>query len=409
MTKAALPLAGVRVLDLSRVLAGPYCSLVLADMGADIIKIESMTTGDDSRTFLVPSVEGHSVYFMHVNRNKRSVAIDLKAPAGKDAFRRLVAKSDIVLENFRTGVMERLDLGYEELKQIKPDLVYCAISGYGRSGPNVHVPGYDPVAQAESGFMAMNGEPDGEAQRTGPSIVDMVCGLFAAQSITAALRHAERTGEGRFIEASLYETGMNMLINFAGSYLVTGQEATRAGNTNQVAQPAGVYQASDGPFMLSVITDAQFTKLCRDVIERPDLLEDARFTSNPLRVENMSALKQALGEVFAARTREDWVTRLRAADVPVGSVATIAEALTSDITKARDVVQQVSHSGIGSYPALMGPVRLHDSEPTPLKGSPLLGEHTHEVLRDVAGMDPASITSLEEAGAIKSAVIKSAT
>ena len=401
MSAAALPLAGVRVLDLSRVLAGPYCSLVMADMGAEIIKVESITTGDDSRTFSVPNVEGHSVYFMHVNRNKRSVAIDLKAPAGKDAFCKLVAKSDIVLENFRTGVMERLDLGYDKLKQIKPDLVYCAISGYGRSGPNVHVPGYDPVAQAESGFMSMNGEPDGEAQRTGPSIVDMVCGLFAAQSVTAALRHAERTGEGRFIEASLYETGMNMLINFAGSYLVTGQEATRAGNTNQVAQPAGVYQASDGPFMLSVITDAQFGKLCRDVIERTDLLEDARFTSNPLRVENMVALKQELGSVFATRSRDDWVTSLRAADVPVGAVASLSEALTSDVTTERELVQQVSHSGIGSYPALMGPVRLHDSEPTPLNGAPLLGEHTREVLRDVAGLEVAQINALEEAGVIR--------
>ncbi len=401
MTAAALPLAGVRVLDLSRVLAGPYCSLVMADMGAEIIKIESTTTGDDSRTFSVPSVEGHSVYFMHVNRNKRSVAIDLKAPAGKEAFLKLVAQSDIVLENFRTGVMERLDLGYDKLKEIKPDLVYCAISGYGRSGPNVHVPGYDPVAQAESGFMSMNGEPDGEAQRTGPSIVDMVCGLFAAQSITAALRHAERTGEGRFIEASLYETGMNMLINFAGSYLVTGREASRAGNTNQVAQPAGVYQASDGPFMLSVITDAQFTKLCRDVIDRTDLLEDARFTSNPLRVENMDALKQELGGVFITRPRDEWVARLRAADVPVGAVASISEALTSDITTDRGVVQHVSHSGVGSYPALMGPIRLHDTDPTPLAGAPLLGEHTREVLRDVAGMAPEQISELEDAGIIK--------
>jgi crotonobetainyl-CoA:carnitine CoA-transferase CaiB-like acyl-CoA transferase len=263
MVGRALPLAGVTVLDLSRVLAGPYCSLLLADMGAEVIKIEKPDGGDDSRQFSLPNVDGHSVYFLTMNRNKKSVALDLKQPEARDAFLKMVAGADIVLENFRTGVMERLGLGYDTLRVLKPSLVYCAISGYGRDGPNVDVPGYDPVAQAESGLMSMTGEPDGAAMRTGPSIVDMVCGMFAAQAITAALRSAERTGEGRFVEASLHETGLNMLLNFAGSYLMTGVPPTRAGNTNQVAQPAGVYEAEDGPIMVTAGTNDQFSSVPR--------------------------------------------------------------------------------------------------------------------------------------------------
>ncbi len=218
----ALPLAGVTVLDLSRVLAGPYCGLMLADMGADVIKVENPDGGDDSRAFSEPNLAGVSTYFLTINRNKRSVALDLKTPAGREAFLRLVAKADVVLENYRTGVMERLGLGYDVLKAQRPSLIYAAISGYGRSGPNIDVPGYDPVAQAESGLMSMIGEPDGPPMRVGVSVVDMVTGLYAAQAVSAALRHVALTGEGRLIEATLHETGMNMLANFTGSHLIAG-------------------------------------------------------------------------------------------------------------------------------------------------------------------------------------------
>ena len=207
---AKRPLDGIRVLDLSRVLAGPYAGLLLADMGAEVIKVENPKHGDDSRTFTIPSHQGHAVYYLSVNRNKKSVALDLKAPEGKAAFLKLVAKSDVVVENFRTGVMERLGLDYETLKAIRPDIVVCSISGYGRDGPNVDVPGYDPVAQAESGLMAMTGDPNGPPTRVGISLVDMITGLYASNAISAALRHKEQTGEGRFIELSLFETGINL-------------------------------------------------------------------------------------------------------------------------------------------------------------------------------------------------------
>ncbi|MGI9475151.1 MAG: CaiB/BaiF CoA transferase family protein [Hyphomicrobiaceae bacterium] len=388
------PLDGIRVLDLSRVLAGPYAGLMLADLGAEVIKVENPAHGDDSRTFTVPSHNDHAVYFLTVNRNKKSVALDLKAPQGKAAFLKLVANSDVVLENFRTGVMERLGLGYDTLKSVRPDIIVCAISGYGRDGPNVDVPGYDPVAQAESGLMAMTGDPQGPPTRAGISLVDMITGLYASNAISAALRQKQITGEGRFIELSLFETGINMLVNFGHQYLMTGNEPTRAGNGNQVAQPAGVFEASDGPFMVTIGNDVQYARLCNDVVGRPDLVDDPRFVDNKSRVANTVAIREVFGEIFLHKTRAEWVTVLRAGGVPCGVVATVAEALDSELVTARGSVQPVTHSEMGSYPAIMTPARLHDTEAVSLAGAPLLGEHTRDVLRDVAGLDEAEVEAL---------------
>lgn len=397
----ALPLAGVTVLDLSRVLAGPYCGLMLADMGADVIKVENPDGGDDSRSFSEPNLNGVSTYFLTVNRNKRSVALDLKSPAGKEAFLRLVAKADVVLENFRTGVMERLGLGYETLKTVRPSLVYCAISGYGRSGPNVEVPGYDPIAQAESGLMSMIGEPDGQPMRTGSSIVDLVTGLYASQAIAAALRHVALTGEGRLIEATLHETAMSMLANFAGSYLATGRNPTRTGNANQVAQPADVYEAADGAFVLACVTEAQFRSLCNNVIDRPDLLADERFARNPARLKNVVELRRTLNDIFGKSPRAYWIPRIRAAGVPSGAVATVEEALTSELVAARASVQEVIHTGVGPYRALKTPARLHDTDPVSTRGAPQLGEHTRTILQDMGDLSDADIDALIAGGAAR--------
>ncbi len=398
MSLAALPLAGVVVLDLSRVLAGPYCGLMLADMGADVIKVENPDGGDDSRSFSEPNYRGVSTYFLTVNRNKRSVALDLKAPEGRAAFLKLVAKADVVLENFRTGVMERLGLGYETLKAVRPSLIYCAISGYGRSGPNIEVPGYDPIAQAESGLMSMIGDPAGPPMRVGPSVVDLVTGLYASQAIAAALRHVALTGEGRLIEAALHETALSMLANYAGSFLATGVNPNRTGNANQVAQPADVYQAADGPFVLACVTEAQFRKLCTDVIDRPDLLADERFARNPARLKNVAELARILGDIFATGRRDVWIARIRAAGVPSGAVATVAEALSSDLVAGRDAVYEVVHSGIGPYRALRTPARLHGTEPVSTRGAPELGEHTREILLEMGGLAPAEIDALINGG-----------
>lgn len=394
---ASRPLEGIRVLDLSRVLAGPYAGLMLADMGAEVIKIENPEHGDDSRTFTRPSHNGHAVYFLTVNRNKKSVALDLKAPAGREAFLKLVAKADVVIENFRTGVMERLNIDYDTLKTIRPGLIFCSISGYGRDGPNVNVPGYDPVAQAESGLMAMTGAADGEPTRIGISLVDMCSGLYASNAISAALRHKERTGEGRFIEVSLFETGLNMLVNFGEQYLTTGIEPSRVGNTNQIAQPAGVFEALDGPFMVTIGNDAQYLRLCIDV-GRPELATDPRFATNDARVTNTADIREIFGAIFKDLPRADWIARLREAGVPCGAVATVAEALDSELTAARGTVQPVTHTGMGSYRAVMTPPRFHDTKPVSLEGAALLGEHTRQVLRDVAGMPEAEITALINAG-----------
>lgn len=401
--KKALPLAGVTVLDLSRVLAGPYCGLLLADMGADVIKIENPDGGDDSRSFSEPSFRGLSTYFLSINRNKRSVALDLKSAAGRDAFLRLVARADVVLENFRTGVMERLGLGYEALKVHRPGLIYCAISGYGLSGTNAQVPGYDPIAQAESGLMSMIGDPDGPPFRTGPSIVDVVTGLYAAQAISAALRQVAVTGEGALIEAALHETGLSLLANYAGSYLNTGRDPTRTGNANQVAQPADVYEASDGPFVLACVTEAQYRKLCTVVIGRPDLLEDERFRRNPDRLRNVGELRDLLNGIFRTAPRAVWVNRIRKAGVPSGAVATVAEALSSELVSERGSVLEVETTSIGTYRALRTPVRVHGAEDVPLRGAPDLGEHTREVLRNLGGLGASDIDALIKAGAAGSA------
>jgi crotonobetainyl-CoA:carnitine CoA-transferase CaiB-like acyl-CoA transferase len=401
MPELSLPLTGVTVLDLSRVLAGPYCTLMLADMGADIIKVENPDGGDDTRAFSEPNINGISTYFLTVNRNKRSVALDLKAPAGRDAFLRLVAKADVVIENFRTGVMERLGLEYDVLKALRPALIFCSMSGYGRSGPNVEVPGYDPVAQAESGLMSMIGEPAGKPMRVGPSIIDVVTGLYAAQAVSAALRHSALTGEGRFIELSLIETGLNMLANFAGAHLIAGQNPTRTGNANQVVQPINVYDAADGPFMMTVANQAQFLKLCRDVIDRPDWLDDARFALNPARLANVAELTRLLNDIFATRPRQEWVTRLRKSGVPAGVVATVAEALATDLVRSRETVREVHHTEVGNYRVLRTPARLHGTESVPPIGAPVLGEHTRAVLANLAGISEADIDTLIAAGIAK--------
>jgi crotonobetainyl-CoA:carnitine CoA-transferase CaiB-like acyl-CoA transferase len=401
MPELSLPLAGVTVLDLSRVLAGPYCTLMLADLGADIIKVENPDGGDDTRAFSEPNINGISTYFLTVNRNKKSVALDLKSPPGRDAFLKLVAKADVVIENYRTGVMERLGLGYDVLKALRPALIFCSMSGYGRSGPNIEVPGYDPVAQAESGLMSMIGEPDGKPMRVGPSIIDLVTGLYAAQAVSAGLRHSALTGEGRFIELSLYETGLNMLANFAGAHLIAGQNPTRTGNVNQVVQPINVYDAADGPFMMTVANQAQFIKLCRDVIERSGWLEDERFALNPARLANVAELTRLLNEIFAMRPRQEWVTRLRKAGVPAGVVATVAEALASDLVTARETVREVHHTEIGNYRVLRTPARLHGTEPVPPIGAPVLGEHTREILGSLAGMSEFDIDAVIAAGAAR--------
>ena len=400
MSAPASAYAGVRILDLSRILAGPYASLVLADLGAEIIKIESPAGGDDSRAFLPPGRDGVSAYFLCANRNKKSVAIDLKASAGRELLLALAEHSDVLIENFRSGVVERLGVDAETVRGRNPRLVYCSVSGYGREGSHGRYPGYDPVAQAESGLMSMSGERDGPPVRTGPALVDMVAGLHAAQAIAAALYHRRDSGEGQRIEVSLYDTGINMLLNHGAGYLLTGECPTRAGNGSQVAQPAGNYPTADGDIMLTVGSDRLFRDLCESVLGRPDLSADPRFATNSDRVENRAALDTALAAVLVTRPRVAWMERLREAGVPAGEIATVAEALESPLTAERGLVVDATHASLGTVRTIASPMRLTGTPVVSPRGAPRLGEHTDEVLDVVLGLDAARIAALREAGIV---------
>ncbi|MBT6276285.1 MAG: CoA transferase [Chromatiales bacterium] len=385
-------LKGVRIIDFTRVLAGPYCTVMLSDLGAEVIKVENPAGGDESRQFKPPALAGESTYFMALNRNKKSVVLDLSTPAGKAAATRLADDADVVVENFRPGVMQRLGLDYATLSEHNPGLIYCAISGYGSSGPLATRPGLDPVIQAECGLMAMTGEPDGRPMRIGVSLVDATTGHFACQAILAALYERQTSGAGQRLEVSLFDTGVNMLVNFAASYLMAGVTPGRPGNGNLVSQPAGVYQAADGPFVLTCVGDNAFRRLCVEVLERPELVEDPRFIDNPSRLAHAVTLTHELDQQLHTLTRETWLARLRAASIPCGEVRTVKEALESAEFQAANLATTVDHPIAGQIRVLRSPLRMSATplvDPCP---APTFGEHTDEVLTEL-GYDEVALAA----------------
>jgi crotonobetainyl-CoA:carnitine CoA-transferase CaiB-like acyl-CoA transferase len=393
-------LEGLRVLDFTRVLAGPYCTLMLSDLGAEVIKVENPAGGDETRRFLPPDVEGESTYFLHVNRNKKSVVLDLSKPEGKAAALALAAKADVLVENFRPGVMARLGLDYQSIKADNPRIVYCSISGYGTTGPLATRAGLDPVIQAECGLMALTGEPDGQPMRIGVSLVDAMTGLFASQTILAALTHRGMSGLGQQVEVSLFDTGVNMLVNFASSFLMAGVEPGRPGNGNLVSQPAGLFEASDGSFVVTCASDAAFVKFCEGVLKAPELAGDPRFKTNRERLTNQAALTAELNARLSTNTRDAWIKRMREVGVPGGEVRTVAQALTSEEFHARDMITEVEHPTAGVLRMLRPPMLMAG---TPIRApapAPLFGEHTETVLRDIAGYDNDGIGCLRDAGVI---------
>ena len=399
------PYSGIRILDLSRVLAGPYATLVLADLGAEVIKVENSDGGDDSRQFKPPSVGDTSAYFLAMNRNKKSIAIDLKRTEGREVFLRMAANCDVVVENFRSGVVERLGIDYPAVKAVNPAVIYCSISGYGRTGSHARVPGYDPVAQAECGLMSMNGEADGPPTRSGASHVDMVTGLFAAQAISAALWHRRETSPdtGQRIEVCLFDTALNMLLNYGASHLMLNDEPSRSGSGSPVAQPSGTYSAQDGDLMLTVGSERVFQAFCNDVLERPDIATDSRFKNNPDRIAHTVELDQVLNEALGARPRNYWLTRLRQAGVPSAPINSVREALDHDLVAERDLVQTVEHLTLGRLPSLASPMRLEQTPVQPPRAAPLLGQHSEALLAELADLDGEAIASLLAGGAVRSA------
>jgi len=389
----APPLAGVRVVDLSRVLAGPYATMTLADLGADVVKIEHPAGGDETRTWGPPFAGGESAYFLSVNRGKRSVALDLKDPEGRQLALELCGRADVVIENFRPGGAARLGLDYEAVRERRPGVVYCTISGFGAREPRDRA-GYDFTVQAVSGLMAITGEPDGEPTKVGVAIVDVPTGLNAATAILAALRRRDLTGEGDLVEVSLIDSAFAALVNVGANALLTGAEPLRYGNAHPSIVPYQPFRAADGWIAIAAANDGLYRRLC-EAIERLDLADDERYATNEARVLNREPLIAELQAVFAGRATEDWQALLDAAGVPAGKIRGVGEALRTGQARTR----RADHPTAGPIELVGPPFELVSATPGALTPPPLLGQHTAEVLREL-GVDDERLASLERRGVI---------
>jgi crotonobetainyl-CoA:carnitine CoA-transferase CaiB-like acyl-CoA transferase len=371
-----LPLEGVKVLDLSRVLAGPYATMVLGDLGADVLKVEHPERGDDTRHWGPPFAGGESAYFLSVNRNKRSIGVDLKDPDGLERVKTLASGADVVIENWRRGALEKLGLGYETLREANPGLVYCAITGFG-PGPDEHRPGYDFLVQARGGVMGITGQPGGEPTKVGVAISDIVCGLFASNAILAALYRRSVTGEGARIEIPLFESTLGWLANRGQEYLISGEDTGLIGNAHPSIVPYQTFHASDKPIVVAVGNNTQFANLCK-AIGRPALAEDERFATNPDRVANREALIAELQEEFGKRPAEEWAEKMRAGGVPSGPVNTLADVFTDEHVLGSGILQELDHPSAGSLKMLASPVII-DGKRLPIRyPPPTLGQHIEE-------------------------------
>jgi len=371
-------LSGVRVVELARVLAGPYCTQLLADLGADVVKVEHPSGGDETRSWGPPFADdGESAYFLSVNRGKRSVALDLKDARDRAAAVELCARADVVVENFRAGTAERLGLGYDALAQRNPGLVYCSVTGFGSDREPPDRPGYDFVAQAESGLMAITGPPDGEPSKVGVALVDVLAGLNAAAGILAALHERQRTGRGRRLEVSLVDSALTALVNVAAGALVTGEEPRRYGNAHPSVVPYQPFRAADGWVAVAAANDGLWRRLC-EAIDRPDLAADERFATNPGRVRHRDALIPELERTFSTRTADEWVALLDAAGVPAGKVRGVADALRAVAEAGRAAT--VSVEGVET---VLQPLLVDGRTVAASRRPPRLGEHTEAVLREL--------------------------
>ena len=391
MTTRAAPLAGRRILDLSRVLAGPWCTMILGDLGAEVIKVENPKGGDDTRGWGPPYAAGESAYYLCANRNKKSVAIDLSCAEGQAAVKALAATSDVLVENYKLGGLDKYGLDYPSLSDQFPGLIYCSISGYGRQSPRAAEPGYDYVIQAEGGLMAINGDIDRPPVRVGVAVADLFTGMFAAQAILAALIAKDRDGLGQHIDMALFDSQLAMLANVGSSCLVSDEEPKRFGNSHPSVVPYRTFESADGRFVIAVGNDHQFGILCRDLLDRPDLADDARFATNSARVKNREALDAILEPLVAQKPTHWWLESLHKVKVPCGEVRPMKAALGAAETLARGMVQSVSHPLAGSVPLIGSPLKLGRTPVVAPKAPPLLGEHSGEILGDLLGYDAAMI------------------
>lgn len=392
-----LALHGVRVLDLTRILSGPYCTQILADHGADVIKIERPGGGDDTRRFGPPFVGPDAAYFLSINRNKRSVCIDLKRPQGAEIARELSAQCDVVVENFRPGAADRLGLGAATLRALNPGLVYCSISGFGHTGPWRDKPGYDLAVQGLSGVMSITGAPDGPPTKVGTSIADIVTGMYAAQGILLALFRRSQTGYGDVVDIAMLDSMVSLLTYQAGNYFATGTAPLRDGNRHPNIVPYETFRASDGWFNLAVGNDKLWAKFC-SVTGSEALGADSRLATNPGRVENREELFTRLSALFLGGTVAHWVGLLDAAGIPCGPILDVGQVLTHPQVRARQMVTEAD-----GQPLTGTPVKLKSAPTAAPRHPPRLGEHTTEVLAEVLGYDDARVASLAAAGVIDTA------
>ncbi|MGE0287331.1 MAG: CaiB/BaiF CoA transferase family protein [Bradyrhizobium sp.] len=392
-------LEGLLVIDFTRVVAGPACTQTLADFGAEVIKIENPDGGDDTRAYEHAEIGGESAAFLSLNRNKRGIALDFTNPKALEIARALIAKADVVVENFSGGVMKKYGLDYDSVVSTNPRLIYCSISAYGRKGPFALRPGFDPITQAESGFMSLNGFPDGEPVRTGPPIVDLATGMSACNVILMALLAREKLGRGQRVEVALIDTAVAMTGFYGMAYLISGNNPGRFGNSPNGSPTVGVYHASDGPFYMACANDRLYRRLVTEVLDRSDLVTDPDFSHRKARTANKEKLRAVIASVFATDTLENWMAKMKKANIPVGYLRTVEEGFNAPEIRGRDRLSRIPHPTADWVPNIETPLNMSLTPTVDPVAAPLLGQHTKEVLRKTLGYDDRRIGELAEAGA----------
>ena len=402
------PLHGLRVFDLTRILAGPTCTQILGDLGADVIKVEQPSTGDDTRYFTPPFIKNdagddtdQSAYFCSSNRNKRSITLNIAENEGQALAKRLIGHSDIMVENFKTGGLAKYGLSYDQLQAENPGLIYCSITGFGHTGPYAERPGYDVLIQAMGGFMSVTGEPEGEPQKAGIPIADLMAGMYASVAINAALRHREVSGEGQHIDISMLDTMTATLSIMGLNYLSTGKTPKRLGNAHPNIVPYQSFTTADGNMVLAAANDAQYQRFCT-FAGVAELAEDERFKTNELRVRNREELIELLQSIIEAKTSKHWVEGLEKVNVTCGPINTIEQVFDHPQVQARGMDLKMPHPATGDNPVhlIASPIRMSKTGPDYRHAPPLLGQHTEEVLGELLEMDPDEVAGLRQRGIV---------
>ncbi len=389
-------LDGVVVLDASQILAGPFCTMLLADMGADIIKVEKPTGGDDTRRMGPPFLAGESAAFLQMNRNKRSIVLDIRSPEGNEAFKKLAAKADILIENGRPGSMSRHGLGYEDLSKVNPGLVYCSVSGFGLTGPYGKRAGFDLIAQGMSGLMSINGYPGGAPAKLAVPIADLNAGMFALYGILAAYTNRLKTGKGQHVETSLLESALAYTVWESSIYFATGESPGPLGSSHRLSAPYQALRTSDGHFNVGAANQNNWERLCR-ALGREELLEDDRFSDNAARMGSLAELQDELETTTLTKTTDHWVNACEEAGVPAGPIFDMEQTWTNEQVQARNMDNVIEHPTAGDVHNIGNPVKMSDTPPALRRPAPLLGEHTDEIL-EFAGYSPDEIAALRESG-----------